>query len=119
MDCTSSQGSILSQTSDGSHFSSNGSLDGMAGTSETLPCGIVRGEQQQRRSSIELGVAGSERTVRWTLNNENNTTSSPGNDIVLRFSDGVNTVRVDLASPEDISLGTDSSRAICVFGSTV
>lgn len=124
-DCHSSQESIASQTSDGSRFTSNDSLDGMAGTSETLPCGggTVRGGDGNR-PTIDLGAIGTGRTVRWTLNN-NDTSSGQGNDIVIRFSDGVNggvnTVRVDLASPEDISLGTDSSRAVYTgaFGSTV
>lgn len=96
----------------------------MAGTSETLPCGggTVRGSTS--RPTIDLGAIGTGRTVRWTLNNNDNG-SSQGNDIVIRFSDGVNggvnTVRVDLASPEDISLGTDSSRAVYggAFGSGV
>lgn len=98
----------------------------MAGTSETLPCGgggsTVR---DGNRPTIDLGAIGTGRTVRWTLNN-NETSSGQGNDIVIRFSDGgvnggSNTVRVDLASPEDISLGTDSSRAVYTgaFGSTV
>lgn len=93
----------------------------VAGTSETLPCGVVRESRP-----IDLGTSGTGRTVRWTLNtnseNYNSIPSQGGNDIVLRFdSTAINggTVRVDLASPEDISLGTDSSRAVGAFGSTV
>lgn len=109
----------MSHTSDGSHFTSNGSFDGMAGTSETLPCGTVR---DGSRSTVELGSTAA-RTVRWTLNTNENE-RDVGSDIVLRFSGGgsnTNTVRVDLASPEDISLGTDSSRAVysATFGSNV
>lgn len=120
-DCQSSQDSIASQTSDGSRFTSNDSLNEMAGTSETLPCGISRDSQQPR---VDLSALGTTRTVRWTLNNNDSTSSAPsqGNDIVLRFSDNNasgGSVRVDLASPEDISLGTDSSRAVGAFGSTV
>lgn len=121
----SSQESIASQTSDGSGYSLNDSLDGMeAGTSETLPCGTIRDGNPPK---IEIGSIGTGRTVRWTLNNNDNRSGGQGNDIVIRISDGIhgssNTVRVDLASPEDISLGTDSSRAVYsstgAFGSTV
>lgn len=94
----------------------------MAGTSETLPCGggggAAGGTARGSRPTIDLGAIGTGRTVRWTLNNNgDNGSNSQGNDIVIRFSDGganggANTVRVDLASPEDISLGTDSSRAV-------
>lgn len=89
----------------------------MAGTSETLPCGVVR----ENLRPIDLSAIGTGRTVRWTLNNNNDTIPSQGNDIVLRFDSTAigGTVRVDLASPEDISLGTDSSRAVGAFGSTV
>lgn len=130
---TSSQDSIASQTSDGSRFSSNDSLDGAAGTSETLPCvGAMAPRDTANRPTIDLGSIGTGRTVRWTLNTNTENigggnSSTQGNDIVITFSDGVNggsnTVRVDLASPEDISLGTDtqSSRAVYggAFGSTV
>lgn len=83
----------------------------------------MRDQQQQPSEDVEeVEAAVGGRTVRWTMNSNDNTS---GNEIVIRYSDGgnggSNTVRVDLASPEDISLGTDSSRAVYsgAFGSTV
>lgn len=129
-------------TSYDSQLSPNDSLDGgMAGTSETLPCGVDR-MATGARETLELD--GGDKTIQWTLGNWAGSSSTgqqhqpvvsrsgqqnPVNSTVLSFTNNGNansnnTVRVDLASPEDISLDTDSSRAVYgnatgTFGTTV
>lgn len=132
----SSMDSLPSQTSNDSRLTRDDSLDGIVGASETLPCGNKDLSAAHNRSTIDLrdhrDGGGAETSYHWTLNNwgaaaaAQTSRRSGGNLIVGTVGTnqggggggvgvgGVSTqmVRVDLASPEDISLDTDSSRAI-------
>ena len=133
--CESSMDSLGSQTSDDSHLTRDDSLDGIVGTSETLPCDGAA--KMGKRATIELESNGT--SYHWTLSNwgaaqtarrSNLNVANSSNTLAIGLNAGTgmsgsgtaNTVRVDLASPEDISLDTDSSRAVYstnAYGTTV
>lgn len=129
--CESSVDSLGSQTSDDSHLTRDDSLDGIVGTSETLPCDGSKAAG--KRATLELESNGT--SYHWTLSNwgaaqtarrSNNVTNSNtlaiGPSASNASGGAANVVRVDLASPEDISLDTDSSRAVYstnAYGTTV
>lgn len=100
-----------SQTSCGTHDSITAAA--VCGT-ETLPCGnrevstTVTQSQQQESSGFH-----------WTLSNWGATQAARRrNNAAGNATTG--TVRVDLASPEDISLDTDSTRVVfSAYGTTV
>ncbi|XP_026470656.1 uncharacterized protein LOC113374909, partial [Ctenocephalides felis] len=97
--------SIDSQTSAGTGDSLGDGIDGIGGEEEggqepqTLPCG---GED----NGVKIGGLNTQPVAgyHWTLSNWGAATGRRRNNST--------TVRVDLASPEDISLDTDSSRAV-------
>ncbi|XP_055375175.1 uncharacterized protein LOC129607934 isoform X2 [Condylostylus longicornis] len=104
--------SIDSLDSDSSSRS-NGTRDSIAaaGGTETLPCG-----NREVSTTINVDPQESQQNTsgfHWTLNNWGATQAAR-----RRNNSGV--VRVDLASPEDISLDTDSSRVVfSAYGTTV
>ena len=107
--------------------SSGDTRDSMAaaGGTETLPCGnreastiqindipihIKENEQQRHDDNKETNTSNS---YHWTLSNW-------GAAQAARRRNNSGTVRVDLASPEDISLDTDSTRVVfSAYGTTV
>lgn len=95
----------LDSTSNESQSSSSemrGSIEEVENGTETLPCG-------NREVSTTVSQSNQEQTpgFHWTLSN-------------LQTTRRTGTVRVDLASPEDISLDTDSSRVnFGAYGTTV
>ncbi|XP_059610904.1 uncharacterized protein LOC132257878 isoform X1 [Phlebotomus argentipes] len=94
----SSLDSLGSQTSEDSNESreSIAAVTGAAlGTTETLPCGTTAVQTTQSDNNC----------FHWTLSNW-------GAAQAAKRRNTSGTVRVDLASPEDISLDTDSSRAM-------
>lgn len=102
-DCTSNE----SQESNGTHDS----LDGAAGgTAETLPCGSREVSTTVTQSQHEPAASSS--SFHWTLSNWG------AQQVARRRNNAGGTVRVDLASPEDISLDTDSTR-FSAYGTTV
>lgn len=81
-----------------------GSVEEVANGTETLPCG-------NREVSTTVTQSNQEQTpgFHWTLSN-----------LQTARRNNTGTVRVDLASPEDISLDTDSSRVVfSAYGTTV
>lgn len=81
-----------------------GSIEEVANGTETLPCG-------NREVSTTVTQSNQEQTpgFHWTLSN-----------LQTARRNNTGTVRVDLASPEDISLDTDSSRVVfSAYGTTV
>ncbi|KAH8278955.1 hypothetical protein KR018_011774 [Drosophila ironensis] len=109
----SSNDSLASSSSIGStRESGSGSVSGSAlgnGT-ETLPCG---NREVCTQVKVDAEPAGNSSGFHWTLSNW-------GAAQTARRRTNSN-VRVDLASPEDISLDTDSSRAVFnnAYGTTV
>lgn len=123
----------LSESNEESDGSSSGrtnddSLAEAAGGTETLPCGVSAAIGGQREVSTRVrqtaplpeheagltgaGVGGG---FHWTLSNWGAAQAAR-----RRAQAGGATVRVDLASPEDISLDTDSTRAgFNAYGTTV
>lgn len=81
----------------------------VAGDTETLPCGAIAAEAP---ISNEQNSTDS-RPFQWTLSNWGSTQAHRRNNS--------GTVRVDLASPEDISLDTDNSSRVVfsAYGTTV
>lgn len=81
--------------------SSHGSQECVAGGTETLPCHIATSDRLNN-----------ETTFQWTLSNWGGVQPQRNNS---------GTIRVDLASPEDISLDTDNSSRVVynAFGTTV
>lgn len=75
-----------------------------AGGTETIPCHAA--------PSDIVNSINHEKSFQWTLGNWGASQSQPNNS---------GTIRVDLASPEDISLDTDNSSRVVfnVFGTTV
>ena len=79
--------------------SSHGTSECEGGATETLPCHVATSDRLNNEKSFQ-----------WTLSNWGNGQSNNSGTIL----------RVDLASPEDISLDTDnSSRVFNAFGTTV
>lgn len=96
-----------SQESNGTH---GDSLDEAAGGTETLPCG---GNRELSTTVTQSNHEQSSSSFHWTLSNW-------GAQQVARRRNNAGTVRVDLASPEDISLDTDSTRVVfSAYGTTV
>lgn len=96
----------MDSTSNESHSSSGtrGSIEEVANGTETLPCG-------NREVSTTVTQSNQEQTpgFHWTLSN-----------LQTARRNNAGNVRVDLASPEDISLDTDSSRVVfSAYGTTV
>lgn len=123
----------LSESNEESDGSSSGrtnddSLAEAAGGTETLPCGVSAASGQREVSTRvrqtapplehaagQAGGAGGGGGFHWTLSNWGATQAAR-----RRAQAGGATVRVDLASPEDISLDTDSTRAgFNAYGTTV
>lgn len=89
-----------SQSSSGTR----GSIEEVVNGTETLPCG-------NREVSTTVSQSNQEQTpgFHWTLSN-----------LQTARRNNTGAVRVDLASPEDISLDTDSSRVVfSAYGTTV
>lgn len=78
----------------------------IGGDAETLPCGVAVSDVVVKESNSNKNP--SSQTFHWTLSNWGPTQTHRRNDS--------GTVRVDLASPEDISLDTDNSSRV-VFSS--
>lgn len=96
----SSSNESQSQSSSGTR----GSIENGVNGTETLPCG-------NREVSTTVTQSNQEQTpgFHWTLSN-----------LQTARRNNTGTVRVDLASPEDISLDTDSSRVVfSAYGTTV
>lgn len=109
-----------SNESDSSGRTNDDSLAEAAGGTETLPCGAVAvssGNNREvgttvRTSNPEEPTA-SGSSFHWTLSNW-------GAAHTARRRTNAGAVRVDLASPEDISLDTDSTRTgFNAYGTTV
>lgn len=91
-----------------------------AGGTETLPCGgtvaVDAANTSQRALSITVNDNNQHqsKTFQWTLSNW-------GASQAARRRNNSGTVRVDLASPEDISLDTDNSSRVVfsAYGTTV
>lgn len=89
-----------------------------AGGTETLPCGSTGMNQNRATSPSQVAVSSTvdennqQKTFHWTLSNYAQAT---------RRRNNAGTVRVDLASPEDISLDTDNSARVVFtpYGTTV
>lgn len=99
----------MDSTSNESHSSgtTHDSLAAAGGT-ETLPCGNREVSTTVTQSNNEHSSS-----FHWTLSNW-------GASQATRRRIVSGTVRVDLASPEDISLDTDSSRVVfSAYGTTV
>lgn len=100
-----------------SSFGTRESVAG-AGRTETLPCGgsMATGEHAASPSQLAVSTTVNEqnqqKTFHWTLSNY-----AQAN----RRRNNAGTVRVDLASPEDISLDTDNSSRVVfsAYGTTV
>ena len=93
-----------SQSSSGTHDS----LAAAAGGTETLPCG-----NREVSTTVTQSTHDQASSFHWTLRNWGATQAA-------RRRNNAGTVRVDLASPEDISLDTDSSRVVfSAYGTTV
>lgn len=109
-DCTSNE----SQESNGTRGSLGEEEEEAAGgTAETLPCGsreVSTTVTHQSSHPHEPAVASS--SFHWTLSNWG------AQQVARRRNNAGGTVRVDLASPEDISLDTDSTR-FSAYGTTV
>lgn len=81
----------------------------IGGDAETLPCGVAVSDVIVKESNSNKNQStSSSQTFHWTLSNWGSTQTHRRNDS--------GTVRVDLASPEDISLDTDNSSRV-VFSS--
>lgn len=78
----------------------------IGGDAETLPCGVAASDVVVETNSDKNPPAA--QTFHWTLSNWGSTQTHRRTDS--------GTVRVDLASPEDISLDTDNSSRV-VFSS--
>lgn len=88
--------SLVDENNQEQQSSSHGTQEFCA--TETLPC-----------QGATSGCLSNEKSFQWTLSNWGNGQSNNSG-----------TIRVDLASPEDISLDTDnSSRVFNAFGTTV
>lgn len=84
------------------------------GDAETLPCGVAVSDVVVKESNLNKNQStSSSQTFHWTLSNWGSTQTHRRNDS--------GTVRVDLASPEDISLDTDNSSRVVfsVYGTNV
>lgn len=83
---------------------------------ETLPCGVLASEvtNNQRVETTVNDNQQQPKTFQWTLSNW-------GAAQAARRRNNSGTVRVDLASPEDISLDTDTSSRVVfsAYGTTV
>lgn len=108
----SSSSSPHSQTS----FGTRDSVAAAGGT-ETLPCGGPMtsdhaGNASQLAVSTTVNENNQQKTFHWTLSNYAQ---------AARRRNNSGTVRVDLASPEDISLDTDNSSRVVfsAYGTTV
>lgn len=85
----------------------------IAGDTETLPCGATASDAPQISKEPNSGDNLSSQAFQWTLSNWGSTQAHRRNNS--------GTVRVDLASPEDISLDTDNSSRVVfsAYGTTV
>lgn len=101
-----------------SSFGTRESVAG-AGRTETLPCGgsmVTTAEHAASPSQLAVSTTVNEqnqqKTFHWTLSNYAQANRRRNNS---------GTVRVDLASPEDISLDTDNSSRVVfsAYGTTV
>lgn len=75
----------------------------IGGDAETLPCGFAASDVVSKKPNFDQNPPAAQ-TFHWTLSNWGQTQTHRRNDS--------GTVRVDLASPEDISLDTDNSSRV-------
>lgn len=87
-----------------------------AGGTETLPCGATAADVAVSQGKVSTTVNDNQqpKSFQWTLSNW-------GAAQAARRRNNSGTVRVDLASPEDISLDTDNSSRVVfsAYGTTV
>lgn len=107
-----------SSESESSNRTNDDSLTEAAGGTETLPCGGFVANNRECSTTVRQAhpdePAASNSSFHWTLSNWGAAQTA------ARRRTNNATVRVDLASPEDISLDTDSTRAAFnAYGTTV
>lgn len=114
-DKSSSSSSHYSQTTYGTRESV--AAAGGVNNTETLPCGVLASDVAAQNQRVDTTVNDNQqqpKTFQWTLSNWSATQAA-------RRRNNSGTVRVDLASPEDISLDTDTSSRVVfsAYGTTV
>lgn len=110
-----------SNESESSGRTNDDSMAEAAGGTETLPCGATAASREvsttvhTSHADHNDGAAPSGSSYHWTLSNW-----GAAHTAARRRTGNAGTVRVDLASPEDISLDTDSTRVgFNAYGTTV
>lgn len=97
-----------------SSYGTRESVAAAGGNTETLPCGAIAADVTNRVETTVNDNQQQPKTFQWTLSNWGATQAA-------RRRNNSGTVRVDLASPEDISLDTDTSSRVVfsAYGTTV